>query len=81
MRRGRSVSVVLAILLLAVLLVPRATASGPDARVQRHLSQVTVDPEGAYSKVTITGASAIKTPGLPALPAQYLRFVIPSDAK
>ncbi|HYW69061.1 MAG TPA: C25 family cysteine peptidase, partial [bacterium] len=58
-----------------------AVAAGPSTDVQYGADQVTIETGAVYSRLSMEGARASKVPGAPALPVQYLRFVIPSDAR
>ena len=58
-----------------------AIAAGPSADVQHALGQVVIETGDVYSRLSMDGTRASKTPGAPALPVEYRRFVIPSDAR
>ena len=75
-RRAR----LLAVLSLVCVACP-AVAAGPYTDVQHASRQVTIETGEVYSRLSMEGTRASKTPGAPALPVEYLRFVIPSDAR
>jgi hypothetical protein len=58
-----------------------ATAAGPVLETAFDASEVAIEVDGTYAKLEIDGTAAVKTPGEPALPIRYLRFVIPSDSR
>ena len=58
-----------------------AIAAGPSTDVQYTSRQVTIETGEVYSRLSMEGTRASKMPGAPALPVEYLRFVIPSDAR
>jgi hypothetical protein len=71
----------LLILTMCVALASSAAAMGPAVERSYDPSEIAIETDGAYSRVAIEGASSIGTPGAPALPVQYLQFVIPPDAR
>jgi hypothetical protein len=81
--RGRVVGVVpllFAALALALAAGP-VRAAGPIHRVSYDPSDVVVDQLGSYSRVVIPGTETSGSPGAPALPVEYLSFVIPADRR
>jgi hypothetical protein len=58
-----------------------AAAAGPTVETAYDVSQVEIGEDGVYSKVAIEGTRTVKTPGAPALPVEYLSFVIPADMR
>jgi hypothetical protein len=68
---------------LAALLVGAvsAAAAGPRTAISFDPSEVDISPEGSFSKVTIAGTRDMQTVGAPALPVEYISFVIPADAR
>jgi len=75
-RRAR----LLAVLILVCVACP-AIAAGPSTDIQHTSRQVTIETGEVYSRLSMEGTRASGTPGAPALPVRYLRFVIPSDAR
>ncbi len=71
--------------LFAVLIIAHAallaSAAGPSVETSYDPSGVRIETDGEYAKLAIKGARHIKTPGAPALPVEYLSFVIPADAR
>jgi hypothetical protein len=70
----------LAVLILVCAACP-AIAAGPSTDIQHTSRQVTIETGEVYSRLSMEGTRASKMPGAPALPVEYLRFVIPSDAR
>ncbi|MEA3409121.1 MAG: C25 family cysteine peptidase, partial [Candidatus Eisenbacteria bacterium] len=58
-----------------------AVAAGPSIDVRYSSPQVAIESGEVYSRLSMEGTRASRTPGAPALPVEYLRFVIPSDAR
>jgi hypothetical protein len=54
-------------------------AAGPAHETSFDPAEVRVTPEGVYSRVAIEGLGSVKAHGAPALPVEYLSFVIPAD--
>ncbi len=77
-RNGHAVLLALLVLALSAL---QAAAVGPVVETSYDPSQVQIQSNGEYARLAIKGARHIKTPGEPALPVEYLSFVIPADMR
>ncbi len=77
----RSRFAVLAVVCVLLCGALAATAAGPVLETAFDASDVAIEVDGTYAKLEIDGTSTLKTPGVPALPVRYLRFVIPSDSR
>jgi hypothetical protein len=80
MTSRRSAQILLTLFLLCGAAL--AAAGGPALERSYDSADLAIEVDGVYSRIAVAGAErAVKTPGAPALPVEYLSFVIPADRR